>query len=112
MNKMKKKFIRHVMNRHLCVFGFTLLSLGASLENASGQTTITSVVNAPTDDQEEYVSNGTLDIGSSDLEMVTDAGDQIIGLRFNNLNIPTGAVITRAYLQFTADEAHTGATSL
>jgi len=31
-----------------------------------------------------------------------------VGIRFTGLNIPTGAVITRAYIQFQVDEASTG----
>ena len=44
---------------------------------------------------------------SSDLELVYDSfvtDDQLIGMRFNNVSIPQGAVITRAYIQFEVDE--------
>ena len=51
---------------------------------------------------------------SSDLEFVNDAnrGDQIVGLRFNGINIPQGASILDARLQFTANEVQSGTTSL
>lgn len=68
-----------------------------------------------TDDMEEYVTGnvGTFDVGSSDLEMTTEGGGtQIIGLRFNGVKVPQGALITRAYVQFRADESHSGATTL
>ncbi|HEX6811556.1 MAG TPA: hypothetical protein VF384_08030, partial [Planctomycetota bacterium] len=43
--------------------------------------------------------------GSSSLEMVVDASvNQVVGLRFQDLAIPPGAVITSAYLQFTAKD--------
>jgi len=65
------------------------------------------------DDNEEYVATGATDFGSSDLEMVTEGGgQQIIGLRFANVNIPKGATINKANIQFAADEAHSNAVSL
>ena len=37
--------------------------------------------------------------------MIVDGpDDQKIGIRFNNLNIPQGALIENAYIQFTADQ--------
>ncbi len=42
----------------------------------------------------------------------TKLPDQTIGLRFNGLNIPQGAVIVHAYIQFQADEVDTRATTL
>jgi hypothetical protein len=41
---------------------------------------------------------------SSDLELVEDKGTQTVGLRFKKVNIPQGANITNAYIQFTVDE--------
>ena len=61
------------------------------------------------DDVEER-QNGDLYTNSSDLELVYDshsnAGYQVIGLRFNALALPKNATITSAYLQFTADESN------
>ena len=42
----------------------------------------------------------------------TTYGNQTVGLRFTNLNIPQGSTITKAYIQFTCDEVKTGATSV
>ena len=36
------------------------------------------------------------DLSSSDLEMVQESDDQIVGIRFRNVSIPPGAVITHA----------------
>ena len=66
---------------------------------------------AQNDDAEEN-SSGGMYRGSSDLELVFDNDDQVVGMRFNNLNIPQGATIIDAYLQFKVDEASTDATSL
>ncbi len=54
---------------------------------------------------------------SSDLELIYDGGsnqglNQTVGLRFVGVNIPKGAVITKAYVQFTVDESSSGGTSL
>lgn len=59
------------------------------------------------DDVEEFNSDGSLYFTSSDLEMCYDGGfgeNQHVGLRFQNITIPQGAVITNAYIQFRADE--------
>ncbi|MFC7537549.1 Calx-beta domain-containing protein [Sphingomonas sp. GCM10030256] len=64
------------------------------------------------DDVEERAS-GSMGLSSSDLELVTDGSAvQTVGLRFLGLNIPQGAVVTSAYLQFQTDEVSTGAASL
>ncbi len=64
------------------------------------------IINDGNDDAEEEL-DGTVTLNSNDLELVTDPrnGAQVIGVRFNGLNIPQGAVITNAYVQFTVDEA-------
>ncbi|MEY4002832.1 MAG: hypothetical protein RIT07_874 [Bacteroidota bacterium] len=71
---------------------------------------------AADDDQEEFIpavspqtqskTIGSLDAGSSDLEFGTEASGndpQMVGMRFTNINIPKGALITNAYIQFTVD---------
>jgi hypothetical protein len=66
------------------------------------------------DDAEEFSGNGNINLGSSDLELVDEGGtdNQTVGLRFNNLNIPNGAMISNAYIQFTADETQSQTTNL
>ena len=61
-------------------------------------------VSAGTDDAEEDVASGAIDLGSSDLEITEDPDNQLIGMRFNNVAIPQGAIITSAYVQFHVDE--------
>jgi hypothetical protein len=65
-------------------------------------------VNAGSDDAEEK-PDGTMSVGSSDLEIVYNNGNQIIGMRFNNVNIPQGASIQNASIQFKVDEVSSGA---
>jgi hypothetical protein len=58
---------------------------------------------------EEQLDAGNLDTGSSDLEMPYESvgpppsTPQMVGLRFANVNVPKGATITNAWVQFTAD---------
>lgn len=94
-------------------------SYGNDTETKAGYITVTNTgtvsvqITNPNDDVEEYNSNGTLDFGSSDLEMAYDGGmaeNQHVGLRFSGVNLPQGAIITNAYIQFRADE--TDATAL
>lgn len=79
------------------------------------QVTISSQIAISAGDVEEMGSNGTtpgtIDFSSSDLELVADGadGNQFVGIRFPGLNIPQGATITNAYIQFTVDETDTQA---
>ncbi|MFT6926893.1 MAG: hypothetical protein ACJAZP_002513, partial [Psychromonas sp.] len=66
-------------------------------------TVLQSRVSASADDAKERA--GSVYLTSADLELVLDNNYlQIIGLRFRNLSIPANAIITRAYIQFQADE--------
>lgn len=86
--------------------------------NAAGgvtPTTVTSQVSAGSDDAEQRQTGGTMSLTSSDLELVYDSattGNQYVGMRFNNVNVPKGKTITNAYIQFTVDEVNSGATNL
>ncbi|NJK78107.1 MAG: hypothetical protein HC944_04645, partial [Nanoarchaeota archaeon] len=65
------------------------------------------------DDGEERVSNGNVDVNSSDLEMPYDGGnEQIIGLYYPNISIPQGATIQSAEIEFESDENQGGTTHL
>ena len=66
---------------------------------------------ASTDDAEE-TSTGSVKMTSSDLEMTLDRDTQTVGLRFNAINLDPGTIITEAWIQFTADESSSPATSL
>ena len=62
-------------------------------------------------DAEERRS-GEMDIKSSDLELAYDGGAQTVGLQFDGLNVPQGAKVTNAYVQFKADESDRGGVKL
>jgi hypothetical protein len=63
------------------------------------------------DDAEEGAS-GKVSLTSSDLELIEDGGAQTVGIRFQGIDVPQGAQITSAYLQFQVDETAAGATTL
>jgi Calx-beta domain len=74
--------------------------------------TIDTRITTGTDDVEQR-SSGSMSMDSSDLELVTDGSTvQTVGLRFLGIDIPQGAIITSAYIQFQTDEVTTGAASL
>ncbi len=74
-------------------------------------------VAASTDDAEERTASGVMRLSTNDLDMTLDSGsathhEQIVGLRFDGIEIPQGSLIANAYIQFTADETDAIATSL
>lgn len=69
--------------------------------NITAQTTVSSQISASLEDVEEIVSSGTVNGTSGSLEVSNDTdGVQLIGLHFKNLNIPIGAVIDSASVEF------------
>ena len=84
---------------------FSILSYIVNAQ--SGTHTIHKSVASGADDVEE-ASSGKIYTNSTDLELVYDnstTGNQTVGIRFTNLNIPANATVTSAYVQFTTDEA-------
>ncbi len=68
-------------------------------------------VSASSDDAEER--SGAMNLTSGDLDMIYQSGDQIVGMRFQNISIEQGAIINSAYIEFTSDSTTpTGATTL
>jgi secreted PhoX family phosphatase len=96
-----------VLSTWLLLAGALFTSLGAQ-----AQTTVRALVSADTDDMEEYLNTGIHDIASSDLELVQESTAdptslQIVGLRFRKVDIPPGAIIQSARIQFTYDNTKT-----
>ena len=78
-------------------------------------TVIERSIAAGTDDAEEDLNPsklGEIDMSSTDLEFpYEDAGKvdpQLVGLRFTNITIPTGSVVTTAWVRFDVDETRDG----
>lgn len=79
----------------------------------AGQTRIFSAqVSAREDDAEEYLGDGSVRLNSTDLELAVEKQAQAIGIRFRDVSVPPGAVITQAYLTFGVDEATSGSSNL
>lgn len=85
----------------------------------AGEINITASLVSNNDDAEQYKSDGSVDLGSSDLELTVeewtwpiDDENQWVGLRFDNIEIPQGANILNAYVQFTGDEGQSGSSNL
>jgi len=68
-------------------------------------------VASSSDDAEESAS-GVVNLTSTNLDLVFNASNQTVGMRFTTLSIPAGATITRAYIQFTSRKVDQGAASL
>ena len=81
---------------------------------ASGDYTFTIRIQSGPDDVEESAS-GSVVLNSDDIELVYDnktTGNQVVGLRFNGIIVPKGAIVTNASIQFTVDEADNGTCNL
>lgn len=88
-------------------------SVTITILSSGNQTTLTIPITAGLDDVEEKAApNDRVIIGSTDLDFVRSGSNQTVGLRFNALSIPQGAVITNAYIQFTANATRSTNTSL
>jgi secreted PhoX family phosphatase len=89
-----------------CLLLLAIAGAFSSSAQAQMQRTIVRNVLAGTDDAEECIPGGSgtvgaMDLTSSDLEIMLDGTkNQLIGIRFGNIDIPQGATINRAYIQF------------
>ena len=81
--------------------------------NSSAQQFVSVQVGSSNDDAEENKSNGSSDLTSSDLELCVEDNlwpiadvNQLVGIRFAPVNVPKGAIIDSAWVQFTVDETN------
>lgn len=81
-------------------------------DGSSGGTGTVNVRVAAGSDDAEQAASGGVSVTSSDLELVYDGSNQLVGLRFAAVDIPQGAIITHTYVQFQADESQSETTSL
>jgi len=90
------------------LFSFALILALAGTNLAFGDTVWEGRITFDADDVEEEVPGGSVDFSSSDLEMPYEgegqSDNQAIGIRFLNVNIPKGAGVSNAYIEFTIDE--------
>ncbi len=64
------------------------------------------------DDDAEEQPDGSVDLTSSDLEFVTDKAPQIVGVRFEGIELPPGSRVKDATIQFNCDEVSSDPTEL
>jgi outer membrane protein assembly factor BamB len=60
----------------------------------------------------EEQADGSVNLSSSDLELVSDKGAQTVGIRFENVTIQRGKKVKSAYIQFACDEASSDPTKV
>ncbi len=92
------------------VNGVSDIRIGIRLQNEPGMGVGIPISHASDDAEED--ENGSVSLGSSDLELVDDGGSQWVGMRFNNIKLDPGSVVRSAYIQFTCDEVSSDKTSL
>ncbi len=73
-------------------------------EGNCGDITLSPRISSSTHDAEEHLDDNSVSLDGDILTMgvTTGARDQAVGLHFNDLNIPQGATITTAKLEFTS----------
>ena len=88
------------------------VTVTVSPATGGGGATFETSIALGSDDAEQRATGG-VDLDSSDLELVTDGTNvQRVGLRFTGVQIPAGATITRAWVQFQTDEVSTDTATL
>ncbi|NOG57815.1 MAG: hypothetical protein HND54_08790 [Bacteroidetes bacterium] len=71
------------------------------------------VIYAATGDYaEQNNTNGSINLSSSDLELVNESANQTVGVLFGNVDIDQGVTVNSAYIQFETDETSTGAIAI
>lgn len=109
-----RKFVVPVLASVMLLSSFSILPVFEDKVLASTNTVDVRVA-SDSDDAEETISTGSMYLDSSDLELIYDSGsavNQVVGMRFNNINIPNGATISNAHVQFTTGEVSTGSVNL
>jgi len=102
------------MSKKLFFLSLVVLAVGLAVPKGALGVTLDIRITNGADDVEERIgpNNGAMDITSSDLEFpYEDPGKvdpQVLGLRFANLPLPRGAMITNAYIEFEVDETKSG----
>ena len=95
---------------------FSMISM-QPIRTVSAQSSVSVRVSQSSDDAEEAISDGEISLDSSDLELIEDSGfhspgEQIVGIRFLDVEIPENATIQSAYIEFEVDETSSDTASL
>ncbi|HXJ69991.1 MAG TPA: hypothetical protein VNM39_13860 [Verrucomicrobiae bacterium] len=97
-------------HRHAWVLFAAAIVLGTQPRRVHA-TVFEARISSSKDDAEEF-ADGTMYLGSSDLELVMDSNLQTVGVRWPSLAIPHNATITSAWIQWTAKSSQAGPTNL
>jgi hypothetical protein len=78
--------------------------------SSTSSSTVSAKINSSAADGEQQLNTGTVRLNEAKLELGKDpnGNSQAVGLHFENLNIPVGATIDNAYIQFTTDSPTSG----
>jgi hypothetical protein len=86
--------------------------LTITVNEAGGQVTTLEVRVADKKDDAEESESGSMHLSSSDLNLGYDRGNETVGVRFTAVDIPQGATVLNADLQFQVADTSSEATSL
>ena len=89
-----------------------LSQLRVGLKPSSSYQLKTGIPIVEANDDAEEGGDGSINLESSDLEMVLDDSEQIVGLRFDRINIAATSEIRAAAIQFTAHAVNSEETEL
>jgi len=109
----KTCFVREAKTQG-CVIAFkysNVITIDVNQCACPSPTTLTYSISSSNDDAEEG-EDGTINLTSTDIELIYDAGNQTVGLRFNGVNVPGDANIQSAKIVFKADESDTAPTTI
>jgi len=97
--------MRFKLSMILCLI--TVVFLVCTLPPPVHSGTLEIRVSSGDDDAEERVSDGDMSRGSSDLELAYEgSSQQVVGIRFQNVQVPQGATVSNAYIEFSCDETN------
>jgi len=89
---------------------FPIADLDASAATIENTRSVEVPLGAGTDDAEESLANGSVNLQSPDLDLINSSGNnQVVGLRFQGVVVPRHATIKQAFIRFQADETHDAA---
>jgi len=87
-------------------------SVTVTVVNEVGGSVVDARVSSANDDAEQYTGSTEVRLMSTDLELGVENAEQLVGIRFIDVDVPLGATITSAYVQFKVDEADSDAASI
>ncbi|MFK7995330.1 MAG: PilC/PilY family type IV pilus protein [Granulosicoccus sp.] len=95
------------------IYPMTPIDQAICIDNNCGSINQTVRVSENNDDMEQFVDSGVMTPNGVRLSLGNESGnDQLVGLRFQGIDIPTGATITSAHIEFTSRDNNSEDTDL